>query len=252
MENKIQIIIPVHKFDEETEKYLKDALESVPESDKVSCTISTTVENKENASKYGVNVCANTNKSTYQALVNQAVSTDYKYFTILELDDILSKNWLRNALTYIETMPEVSAYLTINDVMDDKTGQYVRGMNEMAWWEGMSSDGEEPGYITHDKLQSYYDYSMGGCVFNTEDFINIGMLKESINVFFWFEYLLRATNKDEQKLFVVPKIGYIHVVNRDGSLMEEWSKIPQDEIKEWRNLAKREYFFKEDRGNTID
>ena len=59
--------------------------------------------------------------------------------------------------------------------------------------------------------------------------------------------MLRAANKPK-KIYVVPKVGYNHTLGRNGSLTETYKKeITQDEIKWWFDLAKRDYFFKEEK-----
>lgn len=46
----------------------------------------------------------------------------------------------------------------------------------------------------------------------------------------------------------MPKFGYMHILNREGSLMSQYTAtIDANEGIAWYNLAKREYPFKEDR-----
>lgn len=253
---KIGIIIPVHEFTDANEAMLTDALESCPNADGVSVIISCPTGEKKKAENFvggkkGIGnprIVASTEKSSFQALVNQAVDGELDYFTVLEMDDILSPNWERNARMYSEKIPDVSCYMTLTDKVDSEKNIFLSNMNEMAWWMGLSN---ELGYVDFDSLSVFYDYSMCGSLFNTKDFIDAGKLKESIEIYFWYEYLLRATYA-KQKFYVIPKVGYVHTVNREGSLTKMWEGMNENDIKEWRNLAKREYFFKEDRGKGIN
>ena len=93
---------------------------------------------------------------------------------------------------------------------------------------------------------------MTGSVFNTDDWNEVGGLKPSIKLTFWYEYMLRATNKD-QKIFVVPKVGYNHYMGRKDSLTENYrNNMSKEEQEFWFKLAKKEYFFKEDRNKTFE
>jgi hypothetical protein len=48
-------------------------------------------------------------------------------------------------------------------------------------------------------------------------------------------------------MFVIPKTGYIHMVNRDGSLTNEIANMSEKEKLFWLDLAKKEYYFKNER-----
>jgi hypothetical protein len=62
--------------------------------------------------------------------------------------------------------------------------------------------------------------------------------------------LLRLTNKGK-KVFVMPKVGYVHMLGREGSLMEQYrEQMDADESKFWFDTAKQEYFYKDDRNKT--
>ena len=96
-------------------------------------------------------------------------------------------------------------------------------------------------------MQAYYDFYATGSVFNTKDWKEIGGLKPHIKVTFWYEWMLRATN-NSKKIYVIPKVGYNHTLGRNGSLTETYKKeITEDEIKWWFDLAKRDYFFKDEK-----
>jgi hypothetical protein len=51
-----------------------------------------------------------------------------------------------------------------------------------------------------------------------------------------------------KKIYVLPKIGYNHTIDREDSYMSvEQKRITQEEGKFLIDTAKQEYFFKEDR-----
>lgn len=105
----------------------------------------------------------------------------------------------------------------------------------------------EIGVIDEDTLQSYYDFSPNGAIFRTDDFIDIGMLKPSLKLSFWYEFLLRAANQG-LKMYVIPKNGYLQLIERDGSMLEMLSKeMDDDERAWWIKLANKEYYFKQER-----
>lgn len=64
---------------------------------------------------------------------------------------------------------------------------------------------------------------------------------------FWYEFLLRALYK-EKRIFVIPKIGYYHYVNREGSITSEYAKnMSVKEADWWIDLAAKEMYFPQDR-----
>ena len=71
-------------------------------------------------------------------------------------------------------------------------------------------------------------------------------MKPTIKLSFWYEYLLRAINEGN-KVFVIPKIGYVHTVDRAGSVMDSFKDMDEKERNFWIKLAKKEYYFKKER-----
>ena len=69
---------------------------------------------------------------------------------------------------------------------------------------------------------------------------------------FWYEFLLRAINKDKS-IFVIPKVGYFHTVNRNESLASHYAQTMSDRESEfWVELARKEYLYKTDRKKTYE
>ena len=134
--------------------------------------------------------------------------------------------------------------MPLEDITDFNNGKYIGFGNEAPWASAFSN---EIGYIDLECLQSYFDFYVTGSVFNVKDWNEIGGLKPHIKVTFWYEWMLRAANKPK-KIYVVPKVGYNHTLGRNGSLTEAYKKeITEDEIKWWFDLAKRDYFFKDEK-----
>ena len=256
----ITIIIPIHKFNENTNNLLDNAFESIQ-------------KNQENYSfgklipmivgpgevleqigevfgeKYFYHNCRNnTNNLDFCSQVNVAAEKiETEYFSILEYDDMYSDNWFKMAHDYFYTNESVSLFLPINILTDTEHKQF-QYVNEIAWTSSFSND---IGYLDFDCLQDYYSFNLTGGIFNTNDFKTIGGFKPSIKVAFNYELLLRMTKK-ELKVFVVPKEGYMHVIGREDSLTEEYNKtLSGDEIRKWFELAKTEYMFTEDRKTNI-
>ena len=100
-------------------------------------------------------------------------------------------------------------------------------------------------------LLRYQNYQLSGALINTENFLDIGGLKPSMKLTFTYEFFLRATYNDLE-IMTVPKIGYRHMNMREWSLFWNYKnhpkdRLPAEEAKFWVDLAKKEYFFTEDR-----
>jgi hypothetical protein len=253
MENKdIKVIIPLHIFNEETWKLLKDAIESVPKEINIliSCAKNIDDDLMQKIAEYK-NVTikkADDDKSDFCSLVNNGVG-DTKWFSILEFDDVYTKIWFDNVKKYIDFYPQNSIFLPLEDIYNTADGKFMGNGNEAPW---ASSFSNELGYIDLDCLQNFYDFYPTGGIYNTDDWKELGGLKPSIKVAFWYEFLLRATYNGK-KVFIIPKVGYVHMVGREGSLFEIYkNEVDQKEITFYQRLAKKEYFFKQDRNKTYN
>lgn len=249
MENLV-VVIPVHEFNDEVGKLLTNAINSVQENIEVRVSCKKGLESKiKKRLKDWSDIKIITNeKSDFASLVNNGIKNS-KYFSILEYDDEYTPIWFNNVEKYIETMPDVSVFIPLTDIVDFNTKKFSGCGNEAPWASAFSNN---IGFIDNDCLQNFFDFYMTGSVFNTDDWNEVGGLKPSIKLTFWYEYMLRATNKD-QKIFVVPKVGYNHYMGRKDSLTENYREnMSKEEQEFWFKLAKKEYFFKEDRNKTFD
>ena len=241
---ELVVIIPMHEFGKENIELLNKAVDSVPEEIKVVLSHSKNLDKRKlKGINERVSFVAESEGDSFAELVNaavDAVANDFKWFSILEFDDTYTPIWLDNAKKYIDFMPDVSVFMYLEDITDFTNGKYIGFGNEASW---ASSFSNEIGYIDNDCLQNYFDFYLTGSIFNTADWKELGGLKPQIKLTFWYEWLLRATNKGK-KVFVIPKVGYNHALGRSGSLVEIYKEsIGQEETQFLFDLAKREYFY---------
>lgn len=240
------VVIPVHVIDDNVKKLLPRALDSVPNDFdvRISCAYGIKDELGKIIGKHKVEFIENEEgaNNNFQALVNRAID-GYKWFSILEFDDIYSPIWKKNVLEYLEHKPDTSVLMCMEDLVDEKM-EFSGFGNDAPW---ASSFSDEIGYIDNECLKSYFDFYMTGSLFNVDDWKSIGGLKESMKLTFWYEFLLRATNLGK-KIFVMPKVGYIHTIGRKDSLIDIYKNTLSDEEGQWWfDTARHEYFYKEDR-----
>ena len=255
---QITAVIPLNKYDDNVEKMLVIALKSFVETSKNTPADLMFVGPKEvldEVKKNHTDIEASyveTSNSWFSAQINAAakkVKTDY--FSILEYDDEYTPIWFDNVVKYINTSDDISVFLPLTEIFDyeHKAEGPVGYTNEAVW---ASSFSERLGYFDNECLQDYLLFNTTGGVFRTKDFIEIGGLKESMKLSFWYEFLLRAINKDKN-IFVIPKVGYFHIVNRPDSLVDEYAKTMSDRESEfWVELARKEYLYKTDRKKTYE
>lgn len=251
----LTVIIPIDKLDESTKPLFDKAYESFAEQANGARVIVVGPKAEldklkgEEGERNKVFVFVENEDVNLPKQINTAVAeVKTKYFSVLEYDDTYSKHWFENVEKWIESNPGLFAYLPIDEVLDAKQeGNIVGYLNEPVW---ASSFSEKLGYFDTDSLMNYVNVNCTGGVFEKDTFIEIGGLKESIKLSFWYEFLLRANYKSK-KIYVVPKAGYKHTINREGSLLDTYSKtMTQQEADWWLNLAREEYFFKKDRQKT--
>ena len=244
---ELAVIIPMHEFGKENIELANKAIQSIPEGVTVCLSVpkGTSEAKIKNIPSSVPRVVSEDDGTTFADLVNNGVKAlsaneNIKWFSILEIDDTYTPIWLDNVKRYLDFMPDVSVLMTLEDITDFNDGKYIGFGNEAAW---ASSFSNEIGYIDLDCLQNYFDFYLTGSVFNIKDWIEVGGLKPSIKITFWYEWLLRATYKGK-KVFVMPKVGYNHSLGRNGSLVEQYkAEISREESQWWFDLAKREYIF---------
>lgn len=252
----ISVVVPVHIWNADVAEMLMGALNSIPNNIDINVIISTvegcTVElGEELKSKFNdLKIVQDSKDSCFQALVNQGVeNVTTEWFSILEYDDEYAPKWFDNFIKYQEYNQKYNFFLPLNDLYNVEGGQdtFVGNGNEAVWASSFSS---EIGVIDEKSLDDYFDFYLDGAIIKTETWKELGGLKASIKLTFWYEFMLRAGHKGE-KFYVVPKVGYAHVLGREGSLMMKYrSEIDEKESDFWFRTAKKEAHFKEDRPQT--
>jgi hypothetical protein len=266
--NGIDIIIPVHKYNDEVATLLTRCLESVR---------AMAVVNNDNSIKTDViivgpslpsqdimhlidwtdefnvfNVIDNTTGNLdFCSQVNYAVEKFCKneFFMTVEFDDVVTPKWVKMALPYIETREKCPLFLPLVEIYDiNNAKEPIHYMNEIGWSSAFAE--KELGSLNIDALKDYCNFNFTGTIIKRNDFIKVGMLKPSIKLSFGYEMLLRFAHLYDE-IYVVPKVGYLHFVKRDDSLTEEYHKtMSQEEGSWWIKLALEEYKYKKDRQKT--
>lgn len=261
----LTVIIPLHKYDNDVEKgYFKRAVASFYEADKNNEATLMVVGPKAvlDAAKKDAKlkkdvVLLENEVSDFPSQINFAVDNcTTKYFSILEFDDEYTPIWFDNVQKQIDMNLGISIFLPLTELVDFKNKpaegeerDSVGYVNEAVW---ASSFSDEIGYLDLESLKVYMEFNTTGGVFNRDDFVSIGKLKASMKLTFWYEFLLRAVNNGK-KIYVIPKVGYRHLIMRDDSLSDFYSKnMPTEEADFWVELAKKEYLFKKDRNKKYE
>lgn len=197
---------------------------------------------------------------------NLAVENDYENISIAEAEDSFSLKWFELASIYASENPEVSIFLPL--MRNSINGTFTGLLNEAAWAEGMS---EEAGKIDINLLMRFNCVNPLGAVYkvqaikeyselNKENEKTYHPMKESMKLSHYYEFFLRMIYND-LKVMTVPRLGYELRIVRKEIYTDSTCKLPQDitmypqerggvtpdEGRYWFELAKKEYFFDEDR-----
>ena len=261
--SNISVIIPVHQLDETTSKLLNNAVVSIknqtlkPEevlfvipvnTPAIESTIKDIVKDI-TSDDFNVKIVRNDGLTDFCSQMNLGVdNVTTKYFSFLELDDEYSNIWLKSAKQYLTAYPDAGIVLPI--IVDTApTGEFISFTNEAVWANQFS---DELGVIDLNSLLMYQNFNIDGMVMSVESYKEIGGLKPKIVLTFIYEFLLRAVNSG-LSVITVPRFGYKHVNQRDGSLFHTYrNTLTPDESKWWLAQAKKEYYFDYDRVITLD
>lgn len=235
--NKITIIMPVHKFEED---YIKNAIMSVDKliydegqvrfmvvgPMEICGKVKECLSNKLNSI---TDFVFNENCDFVTQINNAVKQCKTPYFSILEYDDVYMQHAIKTIEGYMEEKTDVSIFLSLNELYDEN-GKFICFANELPWDVAFVGAGNEIGYIGDEELEGMNDYNCTGGVFKTEDFVALGGLKKSMKAIMWYEFLKRYAINGK-KVFVVPIVCYGHTINRDGSYMTtEGKNISKDEL----------------------
>jgi hypothetical protein len=246
------VIIPVIGLkSEKLLKLTKEACESVPKTTQIIIVGCEEDINLIDFDMKNLKKLTHDGDTSYCSQVNFAIdNVTTKYFSILEYDDKFSKNWFKNVERHIKHYDDkLFAFFPLTELIDDETKQTLGYANEAFL---ASSFSEEMGFMDLDALMDYFGFNASGAIFKTEEFKTIGKLKSSMKLTFWYEFLLRALYK-EKKIYVIPKVGCFHLVNRVGSLTNIYNdEMSADEADWWVDLAKKEFYFTNDRNKQYE
>jgi hypothetical protein len=199
--------------------------------------------------KNNVTVLENGGETDFCSQVNLAADTvDTEWLSVLEIDDVYSNIWFDNFITYKESYDDIDVFLPI--VLDVNTdNQFIHFTNEPVWAKDFS---ETMGVLDNDALLNFPNFQFSGAIVKTEAFNVVGGLKGGVKMFFNYELFLRMTYYDK-KIMTIPKIGYKKVNMRTNSLFWIYKNVEGEiidpvESRFWYNTARKECYFKKDRG----
>jgi hypothetical protein len=257
--SKVTVILPIHEFGENTKKYLDLAVQSVLM--QVGSNPSLLIVYTHRAEEGGllaylaeknfgekVTTIKNEEKTDFCGQVNFGVkNSTTDFFSVLEFDDEYSTFYFRNVDKYIDGLTDVSLFLPITIDVDDKNNSPLQLVNQNIWSKGYVGENGVLGYLNAKSLGDFSYYTLGGAIFKKSDFVAVGGLKSNIVLSFTYEFILRFLNNGN-KIYTIPKFGYKHVINRDGSLfMGLGAVLTNDDRRFWFETAKKESHFFADR-----
>jgi len=215
-----------------------------------------------------INYCIEkTEKSTFYEVFNEAsnyaATNNYKWFSVIEHDDVVDINWYGVFNTYAEEKTEVDIFLPITKEISN--GTKVGFINEFCWYEPIGA--EVAGVTDLQILLRFNCLNLTCGVIKTDSVKKYSEnkdglfypLKESMKISAMYEFFLRSVYNDF-KIFTIPRAGYEHRINRTFDIVDNFSSklqpdltskpvekggINRDEF--WMELAKKEYFFDHDR-----
>ena len=262
----IDIIIPLHLYNQTTIPLLTRCLMSIKsmasnskkENIKINLNIvGPNLQNKSeeifNLIEWGeefnsFNIIDNEGEIDFCSQVNFAVKEACKseYFMVVEFDDIVTEKWLNMSIPYILKYKKCPIFLPLVEVYDINNPQKpLHYINEIGWSSTFTEN--ELGFLNNEALLDYCNFNITGSIIKRIDFIKAGGFKPSIKLSFGYELLLRLSHL-YKNIYIIPKVGYFHFINREGSLTSEYHKtITQKEGSWWIKLATEEYTYKNDR-----
>jgi hypothetical protein len=251
MEN-VTVIIPIHELKED---FLAKAIKSVDTQKDIKTKIKVLLVypkeielglnlflKKNKFSNIIIIKVLNNSKTDFQSQINLGVeNTNTEYFSILEFDDEYSNIYFRNVDKHIKIYPEVNGFIPLL-VEVNTDGDVVKLTNEFVWSKSFINDNEF-GFITNEMLLDFSYFFISGGVFKKESFISCGGLKSDYDVSAVYEFLLRYTYNNNT-LYVIPKIGYSHLNDREGSATNQFlQKYKVGDSKEEFERARKNHIF---------
>jgi glycosyltransferase involved in cell wall biosynthesis len=256
--SNITVIVPIHKLEKD---YLVGCIESIKNQKVKPYEVLFVTSNDEEVKNYLNDYDFGDIKDITKVIENETGNYDFQsqinygveqstgdYFTFVEYDDEVSPIWIKNGVEYTNAYPEVGIFLPIV-YETDENGKFISFTNESVWAKDFS---EEIGRLDNNTLLRVQNFNFDGMITKRDLFLEHGGLKSNMKLTFTYEFLLRMSYLSTP-IMVIPKLGYRHTNNREGSLFVEYKNtIDVMESKFWVNKAKKEYFFTEDREITYE
>lgn len=190
---------------------------------------------------------------TYPELVNFAIegllkeSDGIDFVSILEFDDQLTPNAEKILEDYLKDCGDADIIVPLTCMVkeDEKNTDIpiLLGIsNEVCFAPGMTDD-----YGLFDfniMLRSNYIF-VNGCYIRPRCFEEWGVFKKNILYFYDYEWALRMVYNGAI-VKGIPKSTHFHYLSDDG-LMESYKKMDKKVIEKWLGVARREYFFDQER-----
>lgn len=204
----------------------------------------------------------------FNEVFNVASENGYDFVSVAEAEDAYSLKWFELAEIFSVENPEVGIFLPL--LRNSINGTFTGLLNEAPWAEGMA---EEAGKVDINLLMRFNCVNPLGAVYRVSGIQeysenNEGRflpMKESMKLSHYYEFFLRMIYND-LKVMSVQRLGYELRIVRKEKYNDSTCKLPQDiteypadrggvtqdEGRFWFELAKKEYFFDEDRKKTYE
>jgi len=216
----------------------------------------------------------NTKSESFAQLFNElfsyAFDNEYEFFSIMEQEDVFALHWFKYVQKYASEKENVGAF---SPLMRHTVNSVYQGIiNEIPWVEGIA---EEAGITDINiLLKAETAINILGCAFRVSKLIEhlpenenggYSPMKESMKLINAYEFFLRIIY-DDIKVLTIPRNGYeLNYAVRDSynplsskipsnitQLPQEKGGITQQEAKFYIDLARKEYFFEEDRNIVFE
>lgn len=213
-----------------------------------------------------------TTKSNFSKIFNDifniSIENGYEAFSVIEVDDAVGANWYKIANIYMKENEEIGFFLPM--IRNFQNGSLMGLMNEACWAEGIS---EEAGKFDMNLLLRFNCANPLGGLYRVSQLKEYSEekdgryvpMKESIKISHYYEFFLRMIYNDI-KMMTVPRVGYDFRVNNLNEFSHSSSKVPNNitaispekggvnaqETSFWVELAKKEYFFDQDRNKVYE
>lgn len=257
----VTVILPVYRLDEITKELISNAIKSVEEQlvlpdelllvvDKNDVETLSFIKNYDYGSlKDSITIVENDGETDFCSQFNLGVEkAKHDWVSLLEQDDEFAKIHIKNFVEYRAAHNSVGIFLPI--IIDvDSNHQFIGFTNEAIFANSFS---DELGVLDLNALLSYQNFNIDGMIMKKDLINEFGGLKPSIKLTFIYEFLLRMTFKDV-RVMGIPRFGYKHVNQRNGSLFSTYKEsLDPIEARWWLAQAKKEYYFPRDRKITYE